>query len=121
MTKEQKWLNTITEFALNSDWLMRHFGGYCEDVYSIHRHHVVGRKAKEKVNLVSTPVGHWYVLPLPVELHDVHSNNKYHVAKCRPAFNNTFGTELELFRDLIDSMLDSGYTIPFDLEIMGAL
>lgn len=121
MTKEQKWLNTITDFAISTSWMLEKYGGYCESPYHFDRHHCIGRKAKRKVNFISTPVGHWYVLPVPFELHDVHSNSKLNVTHCKKAFEATIGTQKALFVDMVDSMRDLGYSIPFDNDVVAAL
>lgn len=121
MSKEQDWLNQITEFASNSAWMLEKYGGYCEAPYDFQRHHIEGRKAKRKFNYESTCVGWFYVIPVPFEMHDVSSTHNLSVTHAKNRFEGVVGTQLELFVDMIDSMLDSGYEIPFDLDLLGVL
>jgi len=122
VTKEQKWLNTITDFASSTLWMLDKYGGYCENPYVFDRHHITGRKAKRKINYVSVVVGEWYVIPVPFEMHDVHqTKHKLNVTHCKNAFEAVIGTQKELFTDMVNSMRDLGYTIPFDDEVIEAL
>lgn len=105
----QAWLDQITDFARNSRWLVKKFGGYCDNPYDIQRHHVEGRKAKRKINGVAKVIGGYYVFVVPTELHDVHSNNSLNVTHCKRKFEEMFGTQKEIYLDMVDSMIDYGY------------
>lgn len=117
-TTQAKWHSTIAEFASNSDYMIRHYGGYCDDPLSFHLHHVIGARAKRKVNFVSTHVGEFVVIPVPVELHDVSSNNRLNVTHQKKHFERVFGSQLSLWLDMINQMRILGYNIPFGQEII---
>lgn len=113
----KKWMEDITEFALSSNWLNK-FSGYCDNPYHFQRHHVYGREAKRKVNLVSANVGHIAILPIPFELHDVSSNNRLNATHFKKRFESVFGTQKELFIDLCQEMEKAGFVLPFDKEVL---
>ncbi len=56
-------------------------------------HHVLGRTAKHN----KVHIGHWFILPVPIELHDVSSNNSLNVTHHKRAFTDKFGSQSELF------------------------
>ena len=103
---QKKWMNDITEWA-NENIHMLYDGGYAQDV-NFQRHHVLGRSAKNnKVN-----IGHWFIIPVPFDLHDVSSNNKYNVTHNKKAFVKRFGNQRDLFLEMVKEMRDDGYELP---------
>lgn len=111
---EKRWHESIADFASNSDFLIKHFGGYCFNPHSFHIHHVEGRQAKRKINYISERIGEWFVLPVPIELHDVNrTDNKLNVTHNKKAFEKNFGTQKSLWLDMINQMRIMNYEIPF--------
>lgn len=110
---EKQWHDSIAVFSQNSDFCLRHFGGYCEDPYAVHIHHVEGAQAKRKVNYVTEKIGEWFVLPVPIELHDISSNNNLNVTTNKKRFENVFGQQKTLWLDMVNQMRIMGYEIPF--------
>lgn len=111
---EKRWHESVAGFANNSDFLIRHFGGFCFNPYSFHIHHVEGRQAKRKVNYVSEKIGEWFCLPIPIELHCIsHGDNRLNVTTNKRNFEKTFGTQKSLWLDMINQMRIMKYEIPF--------
>ena len=109
---EKKWMQTI------SDWYQcTGFSGLELNEYQFQLHHVVGRKAKH--NKVS--IGHWFILPIPSDLHDVSSNNLCNVTHHKHAFTDRFGLQSELFKEMIDSMVESGTKLPFGDDVINSI
>lgn len=116
---EKRWIASVANFACNSGWLTEMFGGYCDNPYLYHIHHVEGREAKRKINYISVKVGEFFILPVPIELHDVHqTQNKLNVTHNKKAFEKTFGTQKEIWLSMVEQMKVDGYEIPFDQELM---
>lgn len=120
-TLEQQWVNSVADFATNSNWLFKNFRGYSGDPCAYHIHHIEGRKAKRKVNLISEKVGEFYILPVPIDLHDVHSNNPLNVTHAKKKFESVIGEQKELWRDMVNRMRNEGYLIPFNNDTMEAI
>jgi len=110
---ETKWLRVIT------DWY-NDIGYANQDLnccYRFERHHVTGRKSKHN----KVAIGHWFVLPLPLIYHHVSSNNIYNVTNHRHNFTARFGLQTDLFKEMIDSMVESGATLPFSQDVIVAI
>lgn len=85
--------------------------------YDYHLHHVGGRKLKQN----KTPIGDWFILPIPAPLHDVNSDHPYNVTHHKHAFTDRFGLQSELFKEMIESMVDHGATLPFGQDVINAI
>lgn len=110
----KKWMNDIAEWyqevgfsslLLNNTW------------YEFQLHHVGGRKLKQN----KVPIGDWFILPLPIRLHDVNSNDPLNVTHHKHMFTGTFGLQSELFKEMIDSMVDHGAELPFGQDVINAI
>jgi hypothetical protein len=117
----QAWLNQITEFASESQWMVKTYGGLAFDPKGFQRHHIEGRKSKRKIDGVSQIIGEWYVIAIPFMLHDVHSNHPQSVTHAKRVFEATFGTQKDLFFDMVNSMIDYGYDVLLPSEVINAI
>ncbi len=114
-SKHIKWMKDITEWAAQPRSLAMLYGDEW-DMSPIQRHHVLGRSAKH--NKVS--IGHWFILPVPFELHDVSSNHALNVTHRKKSFIEEFGSQSELFQAMYSCMEMDGYTVP-DINIYNAI
>ena len=73
-----------------------------QEDWKVQIHHVVGRSAKVKG---VGNIGHWYVLPLAWQYHDVASNDKLNVTHHKNAFEEQFGTQSELFNQVFNTLI----------------
>ncbi len=80
-------------------------------------HHVVGRKGKQN----KVDIGEWFILPLPIRLHDVSSNNELNVTHYHHRFTDAFGLQSELFKEMIESMVETGAELPFGDDVINAI
>ncbi len=109
---QNKWMRTI------SDWYES--GGFSNSMlneYQYDRHHVVGRKAKHN----KVAIGHWFILPIPKRYHEVDSNNPFSVTHYRHMFTHEFGLQSELFKEMIDSMVNLGVDLPFGDNVIDSI
>jgi hypothetical protein len=103
--KQRQWMNNITEWAENNLAMLYGCTYECVD---IQRHHVLGRSAKHN----KVDIGHWFILPVPFELHDVSSNHPENVTHRKKAFVRAFGNQRDLFLTMVEDMRDYGYELP---------
>jgi len=111
--KQKRWMARVADY-----------GCVVSGNSNIQIHHCVGRTAKHN----KIAVGHWFILPLSFELHDVSSNNEYNVSKCKNAFIDEFGEENELFMKMFVELIKQESESPFpdysdfpELNVIGAI
>jgi hypothetical protein len=104
-TKQKKWMSDITEWAEDNIQLVYGVNYFNAN---IQRHHVLGRSAKHN----KVEIGHWFILPVPFELHDVSSNHPENVTHRKKAFVKRFGNQRDLFLMMVEDMRECGYELP---------
>lgn len=67
-------------------------------------HHVAGRTYKQN----KIHIGNYFILPVPVFLHDVHSPHPLNVTHWRNAFTATFGVQRDLWESMVSRMHSQG-------------
>lgn len=63
-------------------------------------HHVCGRTYKQN----KVHIGHYFIICVPFELHDVHSNHPLNVTHWRHNFTNEFGLQRDLWNKMMVTM-----------------
>lgn len=112
---QKKWMKDIAEFTKEVG-LGGLYGQEYADRYDFQLHHVLGRNAKHN----KTSIGHEFIIPVPIELHDPNLKNEFHVGHCKKAFVKKFGTQSSIFQILISCMGQWGYTVP-SMDIYNAI
>ncbi len=109
-TKQKKWMAVIAEFA--SDNLHLLYGPDFQGS-AFQLHHCTGRSAKHN----KVAIGHWFILPVPFELHDVSSNHPLNVTHNKKAFTDCFGKQSQIFNYMLRHMdcLGFDYEVPNDV------
>jgi len=106
---QKKWMGII------SDWATENIGELYGDEWSgsqFQLHHVLGRSAKKN----KIEIGHWFILPVPVDLHDVSSNHLLNVTHHKKSFVRRFGKQSEIFNQMLHSMFNENLDTPhFDI------
>ena len=106
---QKQWMSII------SDWANESIGELYGDEWSgsqFQLHHVLGRSAKQD----KIEIGHWFILPVPIALHDVSSNHLLNVTHHKKSFVRKFGKQSEIFNQMLHSMLDENLLTPrFDI------
>ncbi len=81
-------------------------------------HHVAGRTYKQN----KIHIGHFFILPVPFDLHDVSSNHNLNVTHWRNRFTATFGMQRDLWLSMVRRMYSQGAIDEFPtLQIMEAI
>ena len=101
---QKKWMSDISKWA--NDNLEYLFPDYIGEGFQLH--HVLGRSAKHN----KVPIGHEFILPVPIDLHDVDSNHELNVTHHKHAFTDAFGMQRNLFDSMYYSMVNQGYIVP---------
>ena len=104
---QKQWMKDITEWSICNLGLLY---GNEYDGAIIQRHHVLGRTARHN----KIHIGHWFVNPVPFELHDVDSNHPLNVTHHKHCFTDTYGSQRGIFEIMCNSMESQGYEIPPD-------
>ena len=112
-TAQKKWMDDITSWSICN--LSMLYGDEYDGAV-IQRHHVLGRTAKQN----KVHIGHWFILPVPYELHDPNESHEFHVGHCKKAFVRQFGTQRGLFNTMYRSMKEEGYNLP-DINAYNAI
>ena len=103
---QKKWMSDITAF-INEESLGILYPEYTGQ-YAMQRHHVLGRSAKHN----KIAIGHWFVIPVPFELHDPNVTHEFHVGHCKKAFIERHGYQRGIFQCLVSCMDKWGYDTP---------
>lgn len=104
---QKKWMSDITQF-INDNGLQALYGNDYFESVKMQRHHVLGRSAKHN----KIAIGHWFVIPVPYELHEPNVSHEFHVGHCKKAFVKRFGNQRDLFETMCNSMESQGYDVP---------
>jgi len=104
--KQKQWMSDIADWA-NENIHMLYTGGYAQDC-NFQLHHVLGRSAKHN----KIAIGHEFIIPVPFDLHDVSSNDPLNVTHHKHKFTERFGRQSDIFSDMVDDMILSGYEAP---------
>jgi len=110
---EQKWHGIIADWYEGFGYSNAALNG----CFNNQHHHVVGRKGKQN----KVHIGGMFVLPLPWEFHDPNSNSMYNVSHFKHNFTGRFGLQSELFKEMIDSMVECGFVLPFNQNLIDAI
>lgn len=112
-TVQKEWMTAIADFA-STDLAVIYGDEFDQSAFQLH--HVLGRSAKHN----KVAIGHEFILPVPIELHDVDSNHPDNVTHCKKAFTKRFGNQRDLFNELFAVMRAQGYTVP-SMDIYNAI
>jgi|TARA_R110000851_G_scaffold326213_1_gene494663 hypothetical protein len=110
---QKQWMNDIAEWANNNNLGLLY--DY-DNGRGIQLHHVMGRSAKQN----KTPIGHWFIIPIPFDLHDVGSSHMHNVTHHKHSFTNRFGNQRDLFNDMVNDMRMEMYQLP-PTEVLEAI
>ena len=113
---QKKWMCDIAEWLMDNLHFLYGERYVNRQEYAPQLHHVVGRSAKQN----KVPIGHYFILPIPFELHDGSSNHRLNVTHRKKAFTARFGMQRDLFAIMYHSMMDQGYAVP-SIDIFNAI
>lgn len=109
--EQKRWMERVAQFAETHG----SFPKYESNQFQIH--HVVGRSYKQN----KIPIGHWFILPIEPEYHDVSSNNPFNVTHWRRRYCVEFGWQADQFKAMCMVILDEDGRLPFDNDVLDAI
>jgi len=112
---QKRWMSDIADF-INEVGLGAFYGDEYIGRTDFQLHHVLGRSAKQN----KVAIGHWFIIPVPFELHDISSNHALNVTHHKHSFTHAFGYQGDIFNKMATIMDDHGYITP-DLEVCYAI
>lgn len=110
--KEKQFMKAVMDFH-NSYGVGYLYGEewHCDPIQC---HHVAGRTYKNN----KVHIGHYFILPIPFDLHDVHSNHPLNVTHWRNRFTAEFGMQRDLWLKMVNRMTDENTINPSDLDFI---
>lgn len=104
-TKEKAFMKAVMDF--HNEYGVGYLYGDEWDKSPLQCHHVCGRTYKQN----KVHIGHYFILPIPFEIHDVHSNHPLNVTHWRHRFTDKFGYQRHLWRKMMFKMIKEGCDI----------
>lgn len=101
-TKEKEFMKSVMDF--HNDYGVGYLYGAEWSSSPLQCHHVAGRTYKQN----KIHIGHYFILPVPFALHDVHSNNPLNVTHWRNRFADEFGMQRDLWLSMVSRMHSKG-------------
>lgn len=101
---QKQWMSDISS-ACEQGILGGMYGEEYEQCNNWQLHHVKGRAYKHN----KVAIGHWFIIPVPFDLHDVSSNHPLNVTHNKHAFTDEFGLQSVLFENMVGMMSAIGY------------
>ena len=98
---QRRWMRDVAKF-IDDVGLGGLYGPEFEGRNDFQLHHVLGRSAKHN----KVPIGHWFIIPVPVELHDVGSDHPDNVTHFKKNFVKRFGDQCGIFQILYSCMAE---------------
>ena len=118
---EKAWLGQVVDFAQSSMWLVDLYGQYCQNPKHFEIDHIIGAQAKRKVEGITTKVGEFAIMPIPIALHDITSNHPLNRTLRPAAYRKVFGHELSVWNQMLAEMENKGYELPFSKDLIDAV
>lgn len=108
---ESAWLVRVAQYAEQHGSIPEH----APCAFEIH--HVMGRSGRQN----KVKVGHWFILPVAFELHNVMSNNPLNVTHFRKRFTAEFGNQRDLFAQMVEKIAEEDGENPVPEEVFNAI
>jgi hypothetical protein len=118
---EKDWMETVVEFAKESNWLKDKYSHIRGVTPAFEVDHILGAKTKRKINGVSWRVGELAIMPIPFDLHNVMGKHPYNRTTNPGKFRSVFGHEKQVWLSMVRDMQIEGYEIPFSEEVIQAI
>ena len=108
---ELKWLERVVDFANQHGCFPLMQPG------AFQIHHVVGRSGREN----KIHIGHWFILPVHFDYHDVNSMNPLNVTHFRRRFTEKFSMQKELFKTMVEKITEEDGENPVPEDVLNAI
>ena len=117
---EKDWLDVVVEFGATTNWLKSKYPEFPNNS-AFQIDHIIGGKAKRKINSISQRVGEFAIMAIPVKLHESGGSHTLNRTTNPGNYRKAFGHEKQVWLEMIRAMQDDGYEIPFSEEVIKAI
>ena len=97
--KEKAFMKAVMDF--HNDYGVGYLYGAEWDKSPLQCHHVCGRTYKQN----KVHIGHYFIICVPFELHDVSSNSPVNVTHFRHRFTDKFGFQRGLWAKMVERLI----------------
>lgn len=117
MSKKEPSRTLITRWHGMVAWYVAVYGPVAKGEGAVQFHHVKGRAyVHNKIH-----IGEFFILPLPWELHDVHSNSGLNVTHFPKNFVAEHGKQSELWMSMVEEIRGYYQQLPFGQDVIDAI
>lgn len=107
----KRWLKRVADYA-------ERYGCFPhQDLCEFQIHHVVGRTGRHK----KVEIGHWFILPVQWDFHDVSSNNPHNVTHWRRRYTDNYGLQSEQWLKMVNDILRDDGELPFGQDVIDSI
>ncbi len=117
---EKDWLDVVVEFGATTNWIKSKYPEVASNA-AFQIDHIIGGKAKRKINGVSWRVGEFAIMAIPAKLHESGGSHIFNRTEKPGNYRKKYGHEKQVWLEMIRAMQDEGYEIPFSEEVIQAI
>ena len=118
---EKDWIDAVVEFAQISSWLVTKYSDFTHEDGVFQIDHIIGAKAKRKVNGITQRVGELAIMAIPMKLHESGGSHKLNRTERPSNYRKAFVHEKPVWLEMIRATQNEGYEIPFSAEVIQAI
>jgi hypothetical protein len=117
---EKDWLDVVVEFGATTNWLKSKYPEVASNA-AFQIDHIIGGKAKRKINGISQRVGEFAIMAIPAKLHESGGSHIFNRTEKPGNYRKKYGHEKQVWLNMIRAMQIEGYEIPFSEEVIQAI
>jgi hypothetical protein len=117
---EKDWLDVVVDFGATTNWLKIKYPEVASNA-AFQIDHIIGGKAKRKINGISQRVGEFAIMAIPAKLHESGGSHKSNRTEKPGNYRKEFGHEKQVWLNMIRAMQEEGCEIPFSEEVIQAI
>jgi hypothetical protein len=117
---EKDWLDVVVEFGATTNWLKSKYPEVASNA-AFQIDHIIGGKAKRKINGISQRVGEFAIMAIPAKLHESGGSHIFNRTEKPGNYRKKYGHEKQVWLNMIRAMQSDGYEIPFSEEVIQAI
>ncbi len=118
---EKDWLDVVVEFGQITNWLGNKYLDFTHEDGMFQIDHIIGAKAKRKVNSITQRVGELAIMAIPIKLHESGGSHIFNRTEKPGNYRKKYGHEKQVWLEMIRAMQNEGYEIPFSEEVIQAI
>jgi hypothetical protein len=117
---EKDWLDVVVEFGATTNWLKSKYPEVASNA-AFQIDHIIGGKAKRKINGISQRVGEFAIMAIPAKLHESGGSHIFNRTEKPGNYRKKYGHEKQVWLNMIRAMQNEGYEIPFNEDVIQSI